>query len=250
MSLQDLFRRAPTGVAAAQALYHSVDRQIESEGQKRLAEASKAIANLPKGWERQLEDAAAFAGKAARMRARLRGEFQDAGPAPVPTPGRLRFQTSIAALRQSYTYLHVGAEGNERMHLVTGCIAPDGTRILSTIEPVAYASQSPGFVAAEPKSTHRKLINLCERDGLPLLAMYHSHVMRGAASTTPSAVDIANMRTFLEQGWDAIGGIFSLDGFVRFFSTGIDFDLSVYGHGAELVTETPRDKVFKFTLTE
>ena len=132
MSLQDLFRRAPTGVAAAEALYHSVDRQIEAEGQKRLAEASKAIATLSKGCERQLEDAAAFAGKAARMRARLRGEFQDAGPAPAHTAGRLRFQTSIHALRQSFAYLHVGAEGNERMHL-----SPVASR------PTARASSAP-----------------------------------------------------------------------------------------------------------
>ena len=36
MSLQDLFRRAPTGVAAAEALYHNLDRQLAIEGQKRL----------------------------------------------------------------------------------------------------------------------------------------------------------------------------------------------------------------------
>jgi hypothetical protein len=76
--------------------------------------------------------------------------------------------------------------------------------------------------------------------------MFHSHIMHGAASTRPSGVDIANQQRFVAIGWtDVIGGIFSLDGYVRLFSTARDFSVSLYGNGADIKSDTPREKIIK-----
>ena len=107
---------------------------------------------------------------------------------------------------------------------------------------------SPAYVRAAPQQTHKAIVQLIERDGHALHAMWHSHIMRGASSTRPSGVDIANQERFCAMGWDeVIGGIFSLDGYVRLFSTVRDFTVSLYGNGADLITDTARDKVIKLT---
>jgi len=46
-----------------------------------------------------------------------------------------------------------------------------------------------------------------------------------------------------------IGGIFSLDGYVRLFSTAHDFALSLYGNGVDIVTDGPREKILKLTTS-
>ena len=80
------------------------------------------------------------------------------------------------------------------------------------------------------------------------LFLIGAHVMRGAESTRPSSVDLANQDRFVRIGCEAIGMIFSLDGFVRFFSTLTDFDLVLYGAGGSIVSDDPREKVIKLEV--
>ena len=79
--------------------------------------------------------------------------------------------------------------------------------------------------------------------------MAHNHVMHGLDSTRPSNVDLANQDRFVKIGWDAIGGIFSIDGYARFFSTASDFDFSLFGAGAAIVSDAPRETIIKLEVT-
>jgi hypothetical protein len=116
------------------------------------------------------------------------------------------------------------------------------------MEKVSLKEQSPSYVRADPAATHRQLVALTERDGHDLLAVFHSHITNGADSTQPSPTDIANQERFAAIGWDAIGGIFSLDGYVRFYSTCKDIDVQVYGNRAEILTVGRRETIVKLTV--
>ena len=245
-----LFTRKQRGSAAAEALVRAFDGEIARESQKRLAEAASAVTRMPKDWERKVDESYAFVTTAGRVRAKLRRDIGDAEAAPIPAGEVMRIEASIALIRSCYRDLHDGAKGLERMHLVSGWVSPSRARVMSRMEPVEFSNQTPSYVSADPASTHCKLVDLFERDGLELISMHHSHVMDGAASTAPSSVDLANMQRFVAQGWAAIGGIYSRDHFVRFFSTQHDFEISIFGKGAEVVSRKPRETIFKFTMEE
>jgi hypothetical protein len=54
---------------------------------------------------------------------------------------------------------------------------------------------------------------------------------------------------FCAIGWhEVIGGIFSLDGFFRAFSTARDFTFQPYGKGAEIVSQSPRETIKKIDV--
>jgi len=247
--LHNPFKARPRGSAAAEALCHTLEAQLEREAQKRITEAGKTIARLTPDWERQVDEHMNFVTTTSRARAGMRRGL-GIGDTNTTTPGRLSLQATGPFLQACHRHLHHGAEGNERMMLISGPIAPDGTRVLSSIEPVAYASQSPGYVQLDPADTHRQVIKICESQGCELHAAFHSHVMRGPASTAPSTVDLTAMARWVAQGWRAIGGIFSTDGFVRLFSTSQEFDFHIYGNGAEVIEQRPREKILKLTPTE
>ena len=160
----------------------------------------------------------------------------------------LSFQVSSLFLGESHQYLTGDPAGRERLHLVSGSITPEGRRILSRMEKVSVEQQSAAYIKADPTATHKQLVALTERDGHDLLAVFHSHIMHGMESTQPSATDIANQQRFAAIGWDAIGGIFSLDGYVRFYSTCKDFDLQVYGNRADIISVGRRETIVKLLL--
>ena len=248
--LTNMFKRPRRGSAEAEALVRSFDGQIARESERRLAEAAAAVKRMPKDWERKVDESYAFVTTAGRVRAKLRRDVGVADAAPIPTTEVMRIEASITLIRGCYRDLHHDAKGLERMHLISGWVSPSGARVMSRMEPIEFGNQTPTYVSADPASTHCKLVELFERDGLELISMHHSHVMDGAASTAPSSVDLANMQRFVAQGWAAIGGIFSRDQFVRFFSTQHDFEISVFGKGAEVVSRKPRETIFKFSMEE
>ncbi len=162
------------------------------------------------------------------------------------TPEKLRFSISTLFLNICHRYLISDKSQFERAHLVTGPITTDGVRVLSQLEKVKFDKQSAVYVRADPTETHQKIVTLTDVDGHLPLAMFHGHNMTGADGTKPSDTDIAYQDRQAKIGCDAIGGIFSLDGYVRFFSTANDISVDVYGSGAKLISNEPREQVFKF----
>lgn len=237
-------KQAKRGRQEAAELILECEHRIKQESLTRIDGIAQAIRKLPTDWDDSIERNVAFVLKANAARQNMRSA-RTHKPAAQPDD-ILRFQASTLFLIDCWQQLT--PDQNEQMRLITGPITPDGVRVLSRILQVQYAEQSSVYVKADPQETHKQLVSLTERDGHELLAMVHSHIMKGASSTKPSCVDIEHQERFVKIGCDAIGGIFSLDGYVRFFSTCSEISVLVYGNGAELVEDLPREKVFKLPV--
>jgi hypothetical protein len=241
-------RPGRAGALEAKSLGRELEQCIEDATRARMTDMARAFERLEPGWQERLQNDATFVLEAAAMRHAIR-DARNYGVTPQPMP--LRLQASTLFIRDSHVQLTSDPEGHERLHLVSGTVSEDGVRVLSRIVQVDTDQASAAYVRADARSTHNKIVELVERDGHQLMGMWHSHIMHGAQSTRPSGVDLANQQRFVDIGWDeVIGGIFSLDGYVRLFSTAHDFSLSLYGNGADIVSDGPRQKILKLTARE
>jgi len=248
------------GRSSAEAADHfnEYGKRLEEMIIGKVKHLGRTSVGLSRDWENEAERAFAFIMEMNRVRSQVRlaekrarnGEMLDVSP---QTPkviehrksvGVLKFSVSSRFLRECWRDLCSDPQGRERLILVTGPVSPDGWRILSNIERVNFAEQSASFVSAKPDETHRRLIEL-DMDGHELLGMWHSHIMRGQASTQPSNVDIDMQNRFVKAGCDSIGGIFSLDGYVRIFGTGKPIEVSVYGANVEVVSVKSHEVIAK-----
>ena len=244
-----MFKRRQSGSANAelQRLVHEFEQRVEVATKERLDEMRVASEALGPGWQQLLERNAAFVLEASAVRHAIRDAA--ANYAATDKQPALAFQISSLFLRDCHRHLTSDPEEHERLILVSGSVSADGVRILSRMICVEAEQASAAYVSADPRDCHSKIIQLVERDGHPLLAMWHNHVSRGAESTRPSAIDIANQTRFCAMGWDeVIGGITSSDGYFRLFSTAHDFEVSLYGSRASIVADRAREKIIKLEL--
>ena len=153
---------------------------------------------------------------------------------PVRANGRIRFVVDSLFLAGAKRFL-IGNHPDqamgvrERFHFVGGSQVDGQTYALTHILPVDFAEQSSVYLRVDPNSTIEALSAL-DRWGMPLVAHFHSHPGRGADATFPSMTD-RRFQERLERGSHiAIGGIFSQDGFLRFFAGNESrFEVSVFG---------------------
>jgi len=232
------------GTDQARAFIRRLEMSIELESNKRIAAIAATVAALSDDWQNSIEQDLAFVSSLTMARDDLRRRRLVATPRQAED--RLRFMVSSRFLGDSHRYLTSDPQQRERMHIVSGVVAPDGTRILSHMEKLTFDEQTAAYVKAAAGQTNKQLVEL-ERSGHPLLAAWHSHIMHGADSTKPSHTDLANQERFVRIGCDALGGIFSLDGYIRFYHTAKDFELATYGNGVERISDEPREKVLKLT---
>jgi hypothetical protein len=155
------------------------------------------------------------------------------------------YQISSLFLSDCYHYLKDDPRKNERIHLVTGTITAEGTKVLSRMEKLKYYKQSPAYVEADKTDSHQKIISMAENFGHYVLAVFHSHTTKGISSTTPSSIDHQFLKRMAQIGCRCLGGIFSLDGYVRFFKEKGGFDIDVYGKGIEKIEDNSNYKIFK-----
>jgi hypothetical protein len=176
-------------------------------------------------------------------------EPPDSGP-PVRKP--TRFLIPSLLLTQSYQHVcppNVRVRGayngfQEEFHYATGVMIDGQTFVVTHIVPVRYAHQASGGLRVADASNITALANL-DRIGLPLLMHFHSHPGFGRESNRPSSVDRAFQERLERGGHRAIGGIFSRDGFVRFFAGDLDrFVVEVHGKNIRKVS----DNEFKLEL--
>lgn len=234
-------RPGKTGAAEAKELARELEDRIDTLARARLTSMAATYHALEPGWQHQLENDATFVLETANIRHAIRCARDYGRPRQQPS---LRFQVSSLFLRDCHAYLASDPEGRERMHLVSGSICDD-VHVMSRMINVQTDQASAAYVRADT-STHKTIVELVERDGHDLFAMFHSHIMHGAESTRPSGVDIANQERFVSVGWtDVLGGIFSLDGYIRLYSTCRDFNVALYGNGADIITATLRQTIIK-----
>lgn len=225
---------------------------LENEFVSRVKNAMQVSARLEQGWEAKLqaEYASTFSVNKAREALKsICSEGSNSLRPARPISGILRFQASSLFIRDCWKLLRADPQ-KENLFLVTGTETPDGINVLSRIEHIKLEKQSAAYVRGDNTDTPIKLIQLTEKHGHKHLATFHSHISYGAGSTRPSSTDISYQDRQVKLCCPAIGGIFSLDGYVRFFSTWKPFEIEIYGKGVEKLHDEPKEKLFKIAEVE
>ena len=204
--------------------------------------------NLEGNWQKRIMDEALYIIGVTKGREALDDAISKIKKNKTKTPQKSTgtcYQVSSLFLTDSFHYLKADPRGNERIHLVTGTITAEGTKVLSRMEKLKYGKQSPAYVAADKADSLQKMINLTENFGHRVLGVFHSHTSNGPESTTPSSIDHSFMQRMAKIGCHCLGGIFSLDGYVRFFKESESFDIDIYGKGVEKIADKSHYKIFK-----
>jgi len=125
---------------------------------------------------------------------------------------------------------------DEELVYVTG--PEDGKRLFALTRLVRFALSEKGVAHAEPEpSSQTAALTRLDKRQERLLAAFHSHPGRGAGATAPSSVDLSTQKNLERMGYPSIGGIFTRDGFVRFYSAKRRFQVIVSGADCERVGE-------------
>jgi hypothetical protein len=144
----------------------------------------------------------------------------------------------------SFCFLNKQLE--ESLHLMSGI--NQGERIiLDMMIPVKISHSSLGGVSADPDDNLNKLV-LMDDYGFALYAVVHIHPSDGILSTHQSHIDIRYQETLERGGYKSVMGIFSRDGFLRFFRIENDFEIKIIGKGIEVIDE--ESKIFKIAKIE
>lgn len=163
-----------------------------------------------------------------------------ATPAPEkPESGETVYIVSSLLLHECFKELTKTPD--EDLHVLTGVIE-GGRRYLQNIVRLELSHQSAAGAEAGIDSLASQLMRLHDFGLLPL-AYFHSHPGKGMASTSPSGTDRATQEK-LEKSGPMLGGIFSRDGFVRFFDNDSEPTVRVIGNR---IKETS-DNVYKLQM--
>lgn len=146
--------------------------------------------------------------------------------------GSTLLQSAFSILSKTPTEAIVYASGHRFGNLLT----VEGLAELELeASEYVYASADAGF-------TGRLLADFEER-GQVLTCYLHAHPGKGPSANHPSQIDLACQSRFEQGNYPTVGGIFSRDGYARFFSNEKPFRVIVAGKGADRV-ET---NLFKIT---
>lgn len=148
------------------------------------------------------------------------GDVVPAGEAVKPT-----FVISSLLLHDCFHLLTKTPD--EGLHAIAG-YGVGNTRTLERVIPVRLSRQSVAGAAAENGSLANELIRIHEFGLLPQ-AYFHSHPGHGVSATHPSNTDRQTQATMERSGSGIIGGIFSRDGFVRFYANKGEPNIRVVG---------------------
>jgi len=81
-----------------------------------------------------------------------------------------------------------------------------------------------------PESSYRELRKV-DKQGMPFLGVFHSHPQ--GFTPRPSSRDLEQFETYEDHGFRALGGIFTRNGSIRFFTSNLDFEIMIKGSGIE-----------------
>ena len=224
------------------------DLMLASECLRHSRELASAAQTLGDNWQKAILRETSFIVDVSRGREALRKtitEMKKGKKKVAETKPEFRYQVSSLFLRDCWEYLRSDKGRNERLHLVTGTITREGTRVLSRMEEIKYERQSSVYVSADRNDSHQKIVSLEEDHGHIILAVFHSHTSEGPQITAPSSIDQSFLKRMAKIGSPCLGGIFSLDGYVRFFMTDENFEIGIYGKRIEKIREYSSGKIFK-----
>ena len=139
---------------------------------------------------------------------------------------------------------HLMSRNTEMLHNVSG-VKHDGIYTLERLEPLELDESSPVYARSNLLSTKDTLMGM-HQYGYLLTGVFHSHPGLGREAVHPSQIDIKNQKKLEDAGYRCISGIFSKDGWVRFFTVNHPFKVVVEGKGVERVEEN----LFKLHKTQ
>lgn len=233
-----LLRRSRTAVAD-NTLVGRVHRAVDHAERRARAILLRQHRALKRGHARVARKLARrYAIERAKLNALTSLRVDHTEPAYASESMVARTIFSSLTLRQAFRICSASAD--EAMVFVVGIETARGTRYGLSVVQVGHTSQSPVSAEAAMVDSHRLSIRAHEAKH-PIVAILHTHPGRGAGATTPSAIDLRT-HTAWEQAWPLVGGIFSRDGYLRFFSAGTPFEVEVCGNHMERVG----DGLYKF----
>lgn len=141
-----------------------------------------------------------------------------------------RFVFSSAMLRESFRYCVSKPE--EGMHFILG-IEHEGVLIGTHIVPFPYQYRSVAGAAGVHQHTHKICIQAHET-GHYAMALLHSHPGSGIDANHPSGTD-RRTQTLWEHGTRLLGGIWSRDGYLRWYTNDLAFAVDVEGNQIERI---------------
>lgn len=167
-----------------------------------------------------------------------------------PIPER-RFIISTVFAYETCASLTRDKLGRERMSVISGPETKDGTVVLSIRQDLMPSQQERHYVKACQQATPPLIHNLVERDQHRVWGIWHNHPTFGKASTRPSQTDWAMQDRLVRIGMPhCLGGIASLDGWLRLYSSARPFSVELYGSGAEVVETSPFETIIKLEQRE
>lgn len=156
----------------------------------------------------------------------------------------LRYRIDSLFLREAFQQLVSTPE--EVLRMVSGLALEDDLFILDRLTKVEYHA-SIVAAKADVRDLFAKLIEMDEKHGHLLLAVFHSHPFNEIAGTCPSGVD-RNLQENLERaGYKTIQAIFSRNGYVRFFTNKLCFEIETYGKGVQKISAKETEAIFKIS---
>ncbi len=203
----------------AHRLLRRCEREIRRVRRERLEAVRRSgiIERAPDALRSDMDRLVTLA-KEERLLARLHPK---APAAPV-----LTFSSWL--LRDSYRICVETPE--EGMHFVVG-VCMDGVMVGTNIVTFPYARRSVAGAAGETRATHRISIEAAE-SGHSIVAILHSHPGMGPEANHPSPTDLRT-HALWERSMPLVGGIWSRDGFLRFFTSGASCRVEVLGDHLE-----------------
>lgn len=146
---------------------------------------------------------------------------------------RLRIKVSSHFLLQCWK--HLVSVPEEQLVPVSGMLNERGVLEVGSFAPVRYSKASTGEVDADPISSLASLVEM-DKYGHLLTGVFHSHPFNGSEGTRPSRKDLDAQKRYQALGYQAVSGIFSRDGYIRFFTVEeMDFEIRIVGKGIEEV---------------
>ncbi|OGI99537.1 hypothetical protein A3H53_00045 [Candidatus Nomurabacteria bacterium RIFCSPLOWO2_02_FULL_40_10] len=208
-----------------------------------MERTKELILKVEKAFEQEVEIFQKEAENLLKFKKQLGDLTRDFVSSLEPKPV-LRYRIGSLFLKECFKYLTSSPE--EVIHLVSGMEFEKNLFILDRLEKVEYQASIVG-AKADVKDLFKKLIEMDEKYGHLLLAVFHSHPFGGVAGACPSGID-RNLQENLEKsGYRTIQAVFSRDGYVRFFSNKLSFEIEVYGKGVEKISEQGNERIFKLS---
>lgn len=165
--------------------------------------------------------------------------------------GLQHFHVSGQFLHQSFRYLReesvpAGHAFSESYHHVAGFQFIRNHFILLHLVRVAFSRQTATGVTIDPASNVAAFTELTAT-GLAFVAHCHTHPGHGPHANLPSTVDLAYQHRLERIKNIAVGGIFSQDGYLRFFA-GDPARFRCHIHGNQVKEINPDEHLFQLEL--